>query len=93
MLHQGFVETNVIGDAHVSYRHNLYVYPIMADLRSTSHRNIACRVEFMEREAQPSGDVQGLPCIFKRYEAGFTRAAHAVVSYHNKVGLLAVFLR
>ena len=82
---QEFLDESLAYEPFSTYRHNLFVYPLAVDLRSSASRNIACRVEFLEREAAVTTESQGLNCFFNRLDLGFSRSATTDVTYHDKV--------
>eukprot|EP00053_Salpingoeca_punica_P019708 m.201446 g.201446 ORF g.201446 m.201446 type:complete len:1981 (-) comp17705_c0_seq2:210-6152(-) len=70
---------------HTSYRHFLYVYPQSVTMQNTNHRNITCRVEFLDGEAINTSDTQGLPVIYNRHYTGqMSEAVYTSTSYHNR---------
>ena len=83
---EGLVEPNR------TYRHNLYVYIKSADFKSTSNRNIAVRVHFLDASATAgttsgtySPDQQlGMPTLYSHTSCELTSSITTAVSYHNK---------
>ena len=84
LTHQEFLDGDLGREPFTSFRHHLYVYPLQADLRATAHRNIACRVEFLEREAATTSEAQGLNCFYNRLDLGLSKSATTGVTYHDK---------
>eukprot|EP00041_Stephanoeca_diplocostata_P039490 m.1632108 g.1632108 ORF g.1632108 m.1632108 type:complete len:2191 (-) comp25404_c0_seq3:4177-10749(-) len=72
---------------HRTYRHDIYVYPKFVNFEK--HRNIACKIEFYDREANESGTVPPIARIYDRGPLPLpaehrTKTVFAAVSYHNK---------
>lgn len=82
---QEFLDDSAGREPYSSFRHHLFVYPESADMRSTSYRNIACRVEFLAKETAPSsGHAQGLPCMYNPLDRTLDTHRTTSVLYHNK---------
>ena len=85
---QEFPLENVL-EPHRTYRHNLYVYPKCVDLRNTSARNIACKIEFMDTEAkfvkgQGAEDIGQRVISTRGVSVSPAKSVHSVVTYHSK---------
>ena len=81
------MDETVIREPFTTFRHHLYVSPMSADFHTTAHRNIACRVEFMETEGSYTTEPQGIACVYNKYSASKLRHATTTVTYHSKVRL------
>jgi hypothetical protein len=76
--------SNGILEPNRTYRHNLYVYVKSADFKSTSSRNIAVRVEFLDACGKLALDPQGLPLLYSHSACKLVQSVTTAVSYHTK---------